>query len=73
MNLLTPPNDQVVDHITHSYEQTALLYADRNKEERMGSVPIELVYEQIVSFAREAGARRVVLFGSRARGTNLRK
>lgn len=39
----------------------------------MGSVPIELVYEQIVSFAREAGARRVVLFGSRARGTNLPK
>ena len=32
----------------------------------MGSVPIELVYEQVVSFAREAGARRVVLFGSRA-------
>ena len=39
----------------------------------MGSVPIELVYEQIVSFAREAGARRVILFGSRARGTNLPK
>ena len=39
----------------------------------MGSVPIELVYEQIVLFAREAGARRVVLFGSRARGTNLPK
>ena len=42
-NLLPPSNDQVVDHITHGYAQTALLYADRNKEERMGSVPIELV------------------------------
>ena len=39
----------------------------------MGSVPIEKVYEQIAEFARDAGARRVVLFGSRARGTNLPK
>ena len=29
---------------------------------------IEQVYEQIGSFAREAGAQRIVLFGSRARG-----
>ena len=36
----------------------------------MSSVPVERVYEQIADFAREAGARRVVLFGSRARGTN---
>lgn len=48
----TPINDHMVDHIAHVYEQTALLYDDRNKEERMGSVPIELVYEQIASFAR---------------------
>ena len=34
----------------------------------MSSVPVEQVYEQIADFAREAGARRVVLFGSR--GTN---
>lgn len=39
----------------------------------MGAVPIERVYEQIVDFARAAGARRVVLFGSRARGTSLPK
>ena len=39
----------------------------------MGTVPIEQVYDQIVTFAREAGTRRVVLFGSRARGTNLPK
>ena len=36
----------------------------------MAAVPIEQVYRQIVEFARAAGARRVVLFGSRARGTN---
>lgn len=39
----------------------------------MGSVPIEKVYQQIAEFAHEAGARRVILFGSRARGTNLPK
>lgn len=39
----------------------------------MGTVPIEKVYDQIETFAREAGTRRVVLFGSRARGTNLPK
>lgn len=37
----------------------------------MATVPIERVYEQIAQFARDEGARRVVLFGSRARGTNL--
>lgn len=36
-------------------------------------VPIEDVYSQIADFAREAGAKRVTLFGSRARGTNLPK
>lgn len=36
----------------------------------MPEVPIEQVYEQIAEFARDAGARRVLLFGSRARGTN---
>lgn len=36
----------------------------------MSTVPIEQVYAQIVEFARDAGARRVLLFGSRARGTN---
>ena len=30
--------------------------------------PIEQVYEQIVGFAQARGARRVVLYGSRARG-----
>lgn len=35
----------------------------------MAAVPIEQVYRQIAEFAREAGARRVVLFGSRARET----
>ena len=39
----------------------------------MSVVPIEQVYEQIAEFAREAGARRVTLFGSRARGTNQPK
>ena len=36
----------------------------------MAAVPIEQVYRQIAEFARDAGARRVVLFGTRARGTN---
>lgn len=36
-------------------------------------VPIESVYEQIRGFARERGARRVILFGSRARGDALPK
>ena len=36
-------------------------------------VPIENVYEQVAEFAREAGTQRVLLFGSRARGTNLPK
>lgn len=36
-------------------------------------VPIEQVYSQIAEMARAAGARRVTLFGSRARGTNLPK
>ena len=30
-------------------------------------VPIEHVYEQIRTFAADAGARKVVLFGSRAK------
>ena len=34
---------------------------------------IEQVYEQIRSFAREHDARRVWLFGSRARGTALER
>ena len=36
----------------------------------MAAVPIEQVYRQIAELARDAGARRVILFGSRARGTN---
>lgn len=36
----------------------------------MPTIPIDQVYAQIVEFAQQAGARRVVLFGSRARGTN---
>lgn len=36
----------------------------------MSTAPIEQVYAQIAEFARDAGARRVLLFGSRARGTN---
>lgn len=39
----------------------------------MGAVPIEQVYDQIRAFARERGVRRVVPFGSRARGTNFPK
>lgn len=34
---------------------------------------IDDVYQQIGSFARARGVRRVVLFGSRARGTELPK
>ena len=33
-------------------------------------VPIEHVYDQIRAFAADAGARKVVLFGSRAKGVN---
>lgn len=32
---------------------------------------IDQTYEQIAEFARKHGARRVILFGSRARGDNL--
>jgi len=38
-------------------------------DERLSN--LEDTYEQIVSFARSRGARRVVLFGSRARGDSL--
>lgn len=55
------------------HEQALGLYDVEHKGVMMGTVPIEQVYDQIVTFAREAGARRVVLFGSRARGTNLPK
>ena len=36
-------------------------------------VPIEDVYRQIISFAADAHAKKVILFGSRARGTNRSK
>lgn len=36
-------------------------------------VPIENVYDQIRAFAADAGARKVVLFGSRAKGVNQPK
>ena len=36
-------------------------------------VDIEQTYEQIRARAAKAGAARVILFGSRARGTNLPK
>lgn len=36
-------------------------------------MPIEQVYQQIVDFARARDAKRVILFGSRARGTNAPK
>ena len=36
-------------------------------------VPIEDVYRQIVSFAADANATKVILFGSRTRGTNRSK
>ena len=36
-------------------------------------VAIERVYEQIAELGEKYGARRVLLFGSRARGTNLPK
>lgn len=39
----------------------------------MGAVPIESVYAQLSEFARERGVRRLVLFGSRARGSALPK
>lgn len=39
----------------------------------MGSVPIEEVYSQIVEFSVEYKAKRIVLFGSRARKTNNEK
>lgn len=39
----------------------------------MGTVPIEDVYRQIREFAAEEGVRRVILFGSRAKGTNRPK
>lgn len=38
-----------------------------------GPVPIEDVYAQAVQFSCEFGAQRVILFGSRARGTNRPK
>lgn len=37
----------------------------------MGAVPIEDVYIQLCDFARERGVERLVLFGSRARGSSL--
>lgn len=36
-------------------------------------VPIEHVYDQIRAFAADAGARKVMLFGSRAKGVNRPK
>ncbi len=39
----------------------------------MAAIPIEHVYDQIREFARARNVRCVVLFGSRARGTNLPK
>ena len=36
-------------------------------------IPVTQVYDQIRSMAAAAGARKVVLFGSRARGTNRPK
>ena len=36
-------------------------------------VPIEHVYDQIRAFAADAGARKVVLFGSRAKGVDRPK
>lgn len=36
-------------------------------------IPIEDVYAQIRSFAAAAGASKVILFGSRAKGTNRPK
>lgn len=35
--------------------------------------PIAQVYDQIAASAREHGVRRVILFGSRARGDNVPK
>lgn len=39
----------------------------------MGAVPIESVYAQLCDFAQARGVERLVLFGSRARGSNLPK
>ncbi|MBW3094248.1 nucleotidyltransferase domain-containing protein [Bifidobacterium sp. 64T4] len=36
-------------------------------------IPIDQVYEQIARFASDAGAQKVILFGSRAKGTNRPK
>lgn len=36
-------------------------------------IPIDSVYRQIADFAERARVRKVTLFGSRARGTNLPK
>lgn len=36
-------------------------------------VEMDRVYDQIVSIARDEGTSKVILFGSRARGTNLPK
>ena len=55
------------------HEQALVLYDVKHKGVMMGTVPFEQVYDQIVTFAREAGTRRVVLFGSRARDTKLPK
>lgn len=36
-------------------------------------IPIDQVYAQIARFVSEAGAQKVILFGSRAKGTNRPK
>lgn len=36
-------------------------------------IPIDQVYEQIAQFASDAGAQKVILFGSRVKGTNRPK
>ena len=36
-------------------------------------IPINQVYEQIAQFASDAGAQKVILFGSRVKGTNRPK
>ena len=51
---------------THEDSQ---IHTDR----RRSTIPIEDVYAQIREFAAESGARKVVLFGSRAKGTNRPK
>lgn len=45
----------------------------RNESSSMGAVPIENVYAQLCDLARARDFERLVLFGSRARGTNLPK